>query len=377
MKFLRNHKKTVVASLALAVALLGGGVAYAFFTSSGAGTGSANTGTGSTVSISQVGAGYNSLIPSMTYSQDQCMQGCTGPSELGDSISLANTGDQQLTSVVLAVRNWGPAITAASLTVNINNTVAGPVSYTQTFNIPAAATVNADPTTTNLTFNLASEGIFVQDSFIYGFTLNDPLGAPPTDPAGEQSLNIALASSATNLSVGTDNAPGNIWLADSNGPNNDFPTCDDSSFPTSSFVELDSSCGPSNLQNPGAYGPVGPASDDIPAVEFNVVGGTTLPLYPGGPSQPVDYAITNSGSSSVYVQTVVTSVTGVSSLSGPSETCEPTMYVIGNPTVDIDANIAPGTTVYSPSGSSISMTDDHNNQDNCEGQVVRLGFVSN
>jgi len=71
--------------------------------------------TGTNVTISQVGAGYDSLIPSNTYTEDQCLAGCDGPSEFGNDITLANPGSyQQLTSVVLAVRNWGPAITGAS-----------------------------------------------------------------------------------------------------------------------------------------------------------------------------------------------------------------------------------------------------------------------
>jgi YbbR domain-containing protein len=53
------------------------------------------------------------------------------------------------------------------------------------------------------------------------------------------------------------------------------------------------------------------------------------------------------------------------------------MYQLTNATVTIDANVPTGTTLYSPSGTTIKMLDDSNNQDNCENSVVSLGFSSN
>ncbi len=63
MKLFKTHKKAVVVSLALTVAILGGGTAFAYFTSHGSGAGSAKVGTASTLTISQVGAGYDSIDP--------------------------------------------------------------------------------------------------------------------------------------------------------------------------------------------------------------------------------------------------------------------------------------------------------------------------
>jgi len=116
-------------------------------------------------------------------------------------------------------------------------------------------------------------------------------------------------------------------------------------------------------------------SADIPAVEVNVVGGIVPSLTPGGPSQPIDYAITNPGSSPVHVGAVTTSVSSLSHTGNNAglEACSATMYPIVQAT-PIDANVAPGTTVYDPSGGSISMTDDGNNQDNCENATVNLSF---
>jgi hypothetical protein len=356
-----------MAVIGLTVGLIAGasGIAVAYFTSSGSGNGSALTGTAQNVSITQVGAGYDSLIPSNSYLEDQCLQGCSGPSEIGNDITLANTDSyQQLTSVVLAVRNWGPEIAAASITLNINNTVDGPVTYTQTFDVQGA--IGGNPTTSNLTFNLVSDNLFVQREFEYGFTFGDPTG-------NESSLNIALSSSVTNLAVGTDTDPGTIGLAGSTA-NGDFPSCVPATI--TPFQQVNTECGlAAEFDAYGTLAQVTAGNGDIPAVEFNVVGGTVPGLYPGGPPQPINFAITNPGSSSVHVGTVTTSVVSVPAGSGP-EACTTAMYLIGTPTVGINANVPSGTTVYAATGTSIKMLDDNNNQDGCENAVVSLGFVS-
>jgi hypothetical protein len=380
MKLISSKRRMAVVGLTVGLIAGASGLAVAYFTSSGSGNGSAQTGTASNVTITQVGAGYDSLIPSNSYIEDQCMQGCTGPSELGNEITLANTDSyQQLTTVVLAVRNWGPAITGAPITLNINNTADGPVSFTQDFNVQAAATVNSVPTTQNLTFNVVSQGIYVQRTFEYGFSFGDPTGdvtGPPADPSGEDSLNIALSSEATDLSVGTDTDSGTLGIADSNGNNNDFPSC--MTFPISPFQQVNTECGSS--QELGAYGTlaqVQAGNANIPAVEFNVVGGTAPDLYPGGPPQPVNFAITNPGSTGVTVGTVTTAVSSVTTGSIPGdEMCATSMYSIGDPTVGPIGNVNPGTTIFAATGTSISMTDDTRNQDNCEGAVVTLGFTT-
>jgi hypothetical protein len=138
--------------------------------------------------------------------------------------------------------------------------------------------------------------------------------------------------------------------------------------------------------NYGAYGPgSNPNNADIPAVEFNVVGGSTPPLYPGGPTQPVDFAITNAGSTPTYITTVTSSITGLTgtgSIVG-DEACATTMYslnstgaAVSSAVTTIDTNVPTGTSFFSPSGTVIRMINDGNNQDNCEGATVTLGFTS-
>src|ERR1700677_4944396 len=94
-----KRRKTVAISVATVAILAMAGGAFAYFTSSGSGAGSAQTGTASNVTISQIGAGYDSLISTGAYSQDQCFF-CDGPNELGNSITLSTPDASQLVNVV-------------------------------------------------------------------------------------------------------------------------------------------------------------------------------------------------------------------------------------------------------------------------------------
>jgi hypothetical protein len=356
----------VLAGAALVTAV----AAYAYFTASGTGTGSAQTATTAALTVTQVGAGYDSLIPSGSYHQDQCFA-CAQISKFGNDITLANPGAQRLTSVVVAFRNWGGAITGLPVTLTINNTTNGPVTFTQSFDFPAAQ-LNGRPTVSNITFDLVSASVFVQQEFVYGLSFN---------PSGQASgLNVALSSSALNLVLGTDTHPGTVWVDTTAGAGiaGDFPTC---TIPGVGFAQVTTDCGPYAAGNPGAYGTpaqVAAGSADIPAVEFNVVGGIAPGLTPGGPAQPIDFAITNPGSSSVHVDQVVTSVSSLSGTGsdGSIEACDSGMYPVAGSTAVINATVPPGTTVFANSGTSISMTDDGNNQDNCKGATVNLAFAA-
>jgi len=174
-----------------------------------------------------------------------------------------------------------------------------------------------------------------------------------------------------------------VWLQTSyNTIGNDFPACTATPpVATGVFESVITNCGTYSPTNPGAYGTqaeVNAGSADIPAVEFNVVGGAIVGLSPGSPSQPVDFAITNPGTTNVHVTQVITSV---GSLSGGGSNsglpaCTTAMYPISGSPDTISANVAPGTTIFSPSGTRISLPDNNANQDNCEGATANLAFAA-
>lgn len=361
MKGLFNSRKSVAVLVTL-VAAVGAVAAWAYFTGTGSGTGSAQTAKTVSLTIKQIGAGYDSLIPNGNYSQDQCFQ-CASISALGNDVTLAKPGLQRLTGAVVAFRNWGNAFSDVPITLSI---VGGP-SSTVTPAI-AAAQPNGRPTVTTVKFPFNN---FVSQEFVYKITF---------DSSGDAgALNVALSSSANNLSVGSDTHPGTIWVDTTAGPGiaGDFPSC---TTPGSGFASVTTDCGPEASDNPGAYGThsqVVHGNADIPAVEFNVVGGIVPSLYPGGPPQPVDFAITNPGNSSVFVHNVTITAASLSGTGSDNtiEACSTTMYPITQPGT-IDASIPTGTTFYTPSGASISMTNDGNIQDNCKGATVNLSFTA-
>jgi hypothetical protein len=369
-------KKAVIGALVAAVAIGGGGAAFAYFLTTGSGTGGAQTANAPKLTIAQIGAGYDSLIPTNNYVEDQCMEGCTGPNEIGQDVTLANAGPnpstnyQQLVNVVVAVRNWGGTISNLPISLYLSQTADGPTTIPVTIaSIPAADGPN--PTTTNVTLDVSADDLFVPSEFQYGISF------PQTGAnADADSLNIALSSSADNLVVGSDTSgAGSLWIDDSNGPNNDFPTCDNSDFPTTGFQLISTNCGPA--QELGAYGTddqVAAGNGDIPAVEFNVVGGVAPALSPGSPAEPISYAVTNPTSSTAYLTTVTTKISGV----GNPTHCDSAWYSITGATATANQDIAAGQTVlYQSTGTEISMpTNDSTDQSACEGQTVTLSFTA-
>lgn len=371
MKKMLFGTRTRVVAVALTVAALVGAVAaYAYFTATGSGTGSAQTAKSAQLTVTQIGAGYDTLIPSGGYHQDQCFA-CAQVTKLGDDVTLANPGAQRLVSVTVAFRNWGGAITGLPVTLTINNTTAGPVTTTQNFDFPAAQP-NGRPTVSNITFDVSAQSWFVEQEFVYGLSF---------DSSGAASgLNVALSSSAVNKAIGTETNPGHIWIATTAGAGiaGDFPTCTPGTGGT--FASVNTACGPSAAGNPGAYGNnVGPTSADadVPAIEFNVVGGVVPGLTPDDTPYPIDFAITNPGSTAVHVNQVVTSISSLSNTgNGPSEACAASMYPLTNATDAIGATVQPGTTLFTSTGTTIQMHDDGNNQDNCQGATVNLAFAA-
>ena len=105
--------------------------------------------------------------------------------------------------------------------------------------------------------------------------------------------------------------------------------------------------------------------------QTNVVAG----LLPGGPAQTIDYSVTNNTAGVQNVGPVTVTVTAVTngSLVGP-EACATSMYTTTLGTAP--GTIAAGGTKTGTA--TISMTDDGNNQDNCQaangGGALTLSF---
>ena len=400
MKIFKTHKKLAVSSLALVVALVTGGAAYAFLTGGGSGQGSATVGSVSQLSITQVGSAYDSLITSNAYVQDQCFS-CVSITEFGNSIHLATTG--QLSDVVVAVRNWGDAFNGAA-TLNIYNPsdLTTPIATdTQNFNI-AVATVDVGnswsstsvPSVTNLTFDFSSQDVTLPSNVVYGITYGSA--------SDWGNVNIALSSSATNLTVGTDPSPGYVWVTGTN-PNpiafaGDANSCSGTTT-SGAFSPEYMWCG-FNANNPGAYGNVGGASADIPAVEFNVVGGGIPTLYPSDPPQPIEYAITNPGAAQQVDS--VTATIRTDSGNGLVETwngsawvdvpgCYAEWFQINNSPQALNYTVPENSTTIFGSAMQTTVAGDvlsiqmlngapgagPQNQDACEGATLGLVFSSN
>jgi hypothetical protein len=300
MKLISSKRRMAVIGLTVGLIAGASGLAVAYFTSSGSGNGSALTGTAANVTISQIGAGYDSLAP--TYHQDQCFE-CASLTEFGNEIKLA-PGSGQLANVVVAFRSYAGGTTSEPITLTLNDP-GGPPSYVGTEVTPYTS-VTTDPvipagdgsTVFYATFDFSSIGLTLSGPVVYGISFTDEAGV---------TINVALSNSVSNLTVGSDVYADGV--TNTLSASNDAGSCSTSTVGV--FMATVINCATPGV-NYGAYGPgSNPNNADIPAVEFNVVGGTTPPLYPDGPSQPVDFAITNAGSTPTYITSVTASMTGL------------------------------------------------------------------
>ena len=152
-----------------------------------------------------------------------------------------------------------------------------------------------------------------------------------------------------------------------------------------------------NSNNPLAYGSPGGEGNDIPAVEFNVVGGSVPSLYPGDPAQNLGYAIVNTGaaqqvnsvSAAVAYDSSNNEVEAVAGNTGTDVSgCYYYWFQINNSPQSLNYSVAQNsTTVFGTAMQqtvagdelSIQMLDPvtPTNQDACEGATLALVFTSN
>jgi len=432
MKIFKTHKRWAVGGLAFAVAVFAGGVAAAWFTTTGGGTANAVTGSGSTVSINQLtntSVLYDSLVNPLPQDMFSEAFAATGTSEFGNEVNLANSGST-LSDVTATLSIWscgnndalGQCITTPGATFPVPvtltiydapATVGGALgsqiaTATKTFNVPYRpseddtncvgpnldnpSAANGQPNgewyngstcsinlNSNITFSASDFGsaVVLPGSIVYGISY-------PTTTTAEQSLNVAVSDdtgdpATTAITAGSDAitgdylnsseavsycesvTPGSFQYDPDNGTCTGDGNAVDYEVPTGSY---------DGYPTPGYTG-----GFDVPAVEFNGYqnSGTFTTLYPGGPSQPLDFSITNTGSNPAYVQSVTVTLTG-SNQPG----CDLNWFSIVQPSSPNDVTIPVGATVnFQPSGGSVSLVNYPTNQDSCENAVLDFSYTAN
>lgn len=413
MKLFKGHRKAAVAGLALVVAAITGGAAYAFFTSSGGGSGAATVGTASNLSIHQDGMTvYDSTIaplPANTYSLSF---EATGAYEFGNEVTPVASASP-LSTVVVDMSSWAcqhgsdatcvttPGSTfSVPITLNIYSPASptgSPLATdTQTFNIPFRPSSGGCPDTTAwfdaatsacshglltpITFNFSSQDFVLPSTFVYGVEFNTAnYGPAPTGDgtAPYNSLNVGLSTESTDVTVGADTEPGNVFVAGTQGDLGPGEvTC---STLGSGFAQYSTAaCGNNGLGT----------TWNIPAVQFNVTTAVLPDLYPGGPAQPINFTVNNLGSVNAYVGSIGIAVAYdpannfVESTPGDANTdvvgCYAGWFGFNHVPVVVNGNIPPGPTDYlsTSTGASIYMSESGTNQDACEGASVGLVFTS-
>ena len=368
-------KKVAVVGLVVALVIGVGGAAFAYFSTTGTGSGAAQVGTASNVTITQIGAAYNSLVTGNGYVQDQTYGG-QGLTEFGNEVNLSATGI--LSNVVVAMRNYDGPMTGLPITLTFYapGATAGSVgsaliSDTQNFNF-AGPNADGSPSVSNITFDFSSDAFPLPSPVVYSVGWDTGL----TAYAG--GLNVALSNAATQNTVGSDVYPGYVFADStwSTGLTGDAGSC--ATEPMNSFQLVQVWCNDTPLNNWGAYG--NSTGADIPAVQINVVGGSTPPLYPGD-TQEVDFAITNPNPGNVYVNTVTIALkTDGGDAANQSSTdipgCLAAWFTINGSPVSLAQNIPSGTTQFQ-GVANIQMLNPAIAQNACVGATVGLSFTSN
>lgn len=420
MRLLSSKRRMAVIGLAVGLVAGTGGVAIAYFTSSGTGNGSALTGEGANLTINQLSTSnavaYNSIVNPRVPDTWGLSFGGTNTTEFGTQVTLASATSTlnsvdvtfvseacQSGSGLTCVTTPGATFTSAPITLTVYDptTMAVIGSSTKTFQIPyrpsaagaSSSTCGAgtgnnwsnfpndgsqwyDPTTNNCYYGIKYMAVFPfssvalsSDSVVYGISYDATSG--PTS-----SLNVALSDEATQVSVGSNTNPGNLFVRVGSGGNADGGssgqvTC--STVSGANFVSYPTAAGNSN--NCGMMAPQnGTFVADTPQVQFNTQSSFPTALVPGGPGQPIDFSITNAGSTPARVGAVTFAVSPSSLPTG----CDINWFSTLQSSVAINVTIPGGATVdYQPSGAVLALMESGTNQDKCEGLALNLNFTSN
>ena len=347
---------------------------------------------------------YNSTTDGSAYQYSQCFY-CVGMGEFGNRVVLANGGGP-LSDVVVALANFntesGPSnpmdITMKIFAAGTGDTPGALIaSDEQAFNIPSApdggyggtTCTNArvtDPNSDcgianfNETFNFASKNVTLPGTIVYEIQFNDPQNAI------DGGVNVQLAQESTEVSVGSDADPGNLFLALASTANGDGYTATGQdvapgevtcSTGSTTFTEYDTT----TTCDGGAHGYGLPSY--VPAVEIDTT--TMGDLYPGGPSQTINFSMTNTGTIPETVNSVSIGVAEdtnglVEATPGdPSSDvagCYASWFTVNSSPVSVNTSIPAGGVVDWLNTASISMPQSPSDQNACQGATIGLTFTS-
>jgi hypothetical protein len=234
---------------------------------------------------------------------------------------------------------------------------------------------------TPITFNFSSQDFVLPSPFVYGIEYSTvdygqpPLGGLESNPVN--SLNVALSTESTDVTVGSDTEIGKVFVAGTQGDIGPGEvTCQTLG---SGFAQYSTSgCGNNGFGS----------TSNIPAVQFNVTNPVAPDLYPGGSPQPISFTVDNLGSApahlgSVDISVATNSATGdVESVPGDANTdvpgCLAVWFGFNNVPVVENTSLSPGSTDFlsSVTGASIYMSESGSNQDACEGASIGLVFTT-
>ncbi len=414
MKLLSSKRRMAVVGLAVGLIAGVSGLAVAFFTTTGTGTGNAYVGQPSNVTIAQLAPNtqivpvYDSTISPLPVSTPSYGAEAYAFNQIGNEVTLTGSGET-LNNAVVTMNSWAcesgswtgsPSVCTTTsgatfnepITLNIYAVGAGNTqgalltSDTQTFAIPyrpstdlvdcpaggewynAATSSCQHGMNFNITFGAFSPTVALPSTVIYGISYNtDDYGPVPTHTADEtnpaDSLNVSFDTGSTDVSVGSDANPGNIFVNSAYATNGDL-FC--STVVPDTFVTAYNDCS-------GVSGT--PPTNDIPAVQLNATAaaGGYIDLYPGGPGEAVDFSIHNPGGGAAEVHSVTFAITG-----GLSAGCSPSWFSLVQPTIPNNVSIGAGATEnFQPSGGSITLINEPVAQNACAGEIPQLTFTSN
>ena len=104
---------------------------------------------------------------------------------------------------------------------------------------------------------------------------------------------------------------------------------------------------------------------------------TLAAMYPGDSAQTITGNFDNPNSGPVYVNTVSVSIASVTKAGGaPAGTCDASDFTLANTTMNVGAEVSPGSGVGSFTGATIKFNNKPTtNQDACKGATVGLSYT--